>query len=277
MFIRKPWWWWDWGWNPVSGCKPRIASPGCGNCFVPQWFKSHPHKRETVDDGVTKEVGRHKRRVWNGEINTLPDGDPLWTFPLTWPGVENPALGPGRPSLIFVVVKGDLFYTKRVKEDIASINLICATIAASKHIGLLATKYTEEMAAYFAAIDPRTAKLWQRKLWLCFSAENQECFDKRWADIRPLAEAGWFVFVSIAPMLAPVALPDDFLALAKWVIVNGEEQVKRERCRPMKTAWVRAILDQCAAANIPLFIKGPHVGGYLAPDLQKIRQFPTVP
>ena len=232
-----------------------------------QWLQVH--------DGVT-EV-RHGRPMWNGEIKTLRDGHPLWTWPLTWPGVENPALGPGQPSLIFVVVAGDLFYTKRVKEDIASINRICATVAASRHIGLLVTKYTVEMAAYFAALDARTVNRWLPKLWLCFSAENQECFVKRWADIRPLAEAGWFVFTSLAPLIGPVTLPVDFLALVKWVIVNGEEKVKRERGRPMKTAWVRAIHDQCSAAHIPLFIKGAHAGGYLAPDLQKIRQFPSVP
>jgi protein gp37 len=266
---RKPWWWWDWGWNPVTGCLP--VSEGCRNCIEPGWLNSHTHKRETVDDGVTKKV--HGRPAWNGEINAAPDGHHLWTWPLTWPGVGNPALGQGQPSLIFVVVKGDLFYTKRVKEDIASINLVCATIATSKHIGLLVTKYTEEMAAFFAALDPRTARRWQSKLWLGFSAENQECFDKRWADIRPLAEAGWFVFTSLAPLLAPVTLPDDFLALAKWVIVNGEK-AKSKRSRPMETAWVRTIHDQCTAAHIPLFIKEPHTGGYLAPDLQKIRQFP---
>ena len=135
------------------------------------------------------------RPVWNGEINTAPRGHHLWNWPLTWPGVEIPALGQGQPSLIFVVVKGDLFYTKRVKEDLASINRVCGTIAASKHIGLLVTKYTEEMATYFAALDPRTVRRWRSQLWLCFSAENQEWFDKRWADIRPLAEAGWFLFI----------------------------------------------------------------------------------
>jgi protein gp37 len=271
MYIRKPWWWWDWGWHVVSGCKP--PSTGCRYCFMPPWMHSHTHKSETVHDGVT-EV-RHGRPAWNGEINTLRDGHPLWTWPLTWPGVENPALGPGQPSLIFVVGTGDLFYTKRLKEDIASINRVCATIASSKHIGLLVTKYTAEMAAYFASLDPRTVRRWQPKLCLAFSAENQKCFNKRWADIRPLANSGWFVFTSLAPLIGQVTLPDDFLALAKWVIINGE-QAKLVRRRPMKTVWVRALHDQCAAANIPLFIKGPNTGGYIAPDLQKIREFPKV-
>jgi protein gp37 len=265
MYVRKPSWWWDWVWHPVSGCLP--VSEGCRFCFAPRYLHSHTWKSETVHDGVT-EV-RHGRRVWTGKINVARDGK-TWTWPLTWPGVDNPALGPGQPSLIFVVVLGDLFYRARPTEHI---NRVCATIAASPHLGLLCSKYTPEMAAYFATLDPRTVRRWQPKLWLGFSAENEECFDSRWADIRPLAEAGWFVFVSIAPMLEPVMLPPDFLSLAKWVIVNGE-QAKLVRRRPMKTAWVRAIHDQCAAAHIPLFIKGPHTGGHVAPDLQKIRQFP---
>jgi protein gp37 len=272
MFVRKPSWWWDWSWNPVSGCKP--ISTGCRYCFVPQWFRSHTWSSETVHDGVTGV--RRGHAVWNGETSALRNGHPLWTWPLTWPGVENPALGPGQPSLIFVVVAGDLFYTKRLKEHNEHIKRVCATIAASEHIGLLVTKYTAEMAAYFAALDPRTVRRWQPKLWIGFSAETQEWFDLRWADMRPLADAGWFVFVSIAPMLGPVTLPPDFLALGQrtWVIVNGE-QAKRERRRPLKIAWVRAIHDQCTAAHIPLFIKGAHTGGYIPPDLH-IRQFPLV-
>ncbi|MGO9062105.1 MAG: DUF5131 family protein [Candidatus Binataceae bacterium] len=270
MCFRKPHWWWDWGWHPVSGCLP--VSEGCRYCFIPPWLKSHTWRSDTAHTGVT-EV-RHGRAVWNGEINASPAGDPMWTWPLTWPGVENPALGQGQPSLVFVVVTGDLFYTKRLKEDIASINRVCATMAASPHIGLLVTKYTVEMAAYFAALDSRTVRRWLPQLWLGFSAENQEWLDRRWVDIRPLAEAGWFVFVSIAPLLGPVTLPPDFVVWAKWVIVNGE-QAKRKRRRPMKNTWARAIRDQCAAADIPFFMKEPHTGGYIPPDLQ-IRQFPTV-
>jgi protein gp37 len=151
------------------------------------------------------------------------------------------------------------------------------TIAYSKHIGLLCTKYTWEMAAYLGGLDIRTVSLWMPKLWLGFSAEDQEWFDRRWADIRPFAAAGWFVFVSISPMLGAVTLPPDFLALGKWVIVNGEcEQINRYECRPMDADWARAIRDQCRAANIPFFMRAMHTGAYVPPDLH-IRQFPAWP
>ena len=52
--------------------------------------------------------------------------------------------------------------------------------------------------------------------------------------MRELAGVGWTVFVSIAPMLAPVTLPPDFLAYWErtWVICAGE-QGPHERCRDM--------------------------------------------
>jgi protein gp37 len=274
MFFRKPSWWWDWTWNPVSGCRP--ISDGCKNCWVTKWLNSHRWKRETVYTGAVTKESKRGRRKWTKILTALQDGDPVWSLPRNHPGVVNPALGPGKPNLIVCVMDGDLFVEGRPKEDKDS---VCVTIAVSRHIGLLCTKYTWEMAAYLTALDPRTVRVWRPKLWLGFSAENQECFDRRWPDIRPFAEAGWFVFVSISPMLKPVTLPPDFLALGKrtWVIVNGEcEQITREECRPMEADWARAVRDQCRAAGIPFFMRAMHTGAYVPPDLH-IREFPSVP
>jgi protein gp37 len=200
----------------------------------------------------------------------------MWDFPLTFPGVVNPALGAGKPNLIFAVVDGDLFVTGRPKEDI---DRACASLAASRHLGLLCTKYTRQMADYVTALDPRTVKLWQRKLLLGFSAENQKWFDRRWPNMRALAYAGWFVYVALSPLLEPVTLPPDFLALGKrtWVVVYGEcNRWEPERCHPMEADWACAIRDQLRAAGIPLFVRGMHTGEYVPPDLH-IRQFPTWP
>jgi protein gp37 len=248
-----------------------------------KWNNSHTHPTETVYTyAVTKEAKRGRRK-WTGILTALRDGDEMWNLPLTHPGVENPALGPGKPNLISVVYQGDLFVEARVKGQVVKrpkkdIDRVCVTIAASKHIGELLTKYTPQMAEYFAALDPRTVRVWKPKLWLGFSAENQECFDRRWPDLRPFAEAGWFVYVVIAPMLGPVTLPPDFLVLGKctWVICYGEcEQITPEECRPMEPDWARAVRDQCRAAGIPLFIRGMHSGEYVPPDLH-IREFPSV-
>jgi protein gp37 len=85
---------------------------------------------------------------------------------------------------------------------------------------------------------------------------------------------GFFVYVSLAPLLERIVLPDDFLRLAKWVIVNGEcEQI--ELRRTMQADWARAIRDQCRAASIPFFMRGMHRGAAVPSDLL-YWEFPSV-
>ena len=147
----------------------------------------------------------------------------------------------------------DVFHEDRPDEVI---DRVCATIAVSDHIGLLLTKRTARMADYFIKQSSSTVRRWQPKLWLGFSAERQQEFDERWAAIRPLADVGWFIFVSVAPMLKPVTLPEAFLALGQraWVIVAGE-QGRHARCRDMDPMWARVVRDQCAAVGMPFFVK----------------------
>ena len=276
MFFRKPDWWWDATWTPVSGC--RKVSPGCAQCWSLPWLKCHTWTVPTVYTGAIEEAADGSMR-WTGDATALRAGDPRWDFPLTdfRDGVVNPALGPGKPNLIFAVVDGDLFYDVR---PLADINRVCRTLVASKHLGLLCTKYTPQMVEYIASVDSRSMQRWQQKLLLGFSAENQEWFDRRWADVRGLAEAGWFVYVALSPLLEPVTLPPAFLALGKrtWVVVYGEcNRWEPERCRPMEADWARAILKQCRDHGIPFFLRGMHTPGYIPPDLINIRQFPVWP
>jgi protein gp37 len=236
-------WWWDASWNPVGGCS--YVSPGCKNCFVPSWLASHTHThREDIHrDVITRANGR---AIFNSKLTALPDGHPLWTWPLTWLGAERPKLGPGKPSLIFVADMSDLFHEQRPDEII---DRVCATIALSDHIGLLITKRTRRMAEYFAAQKPHTV------LWLGFSTERQQEFDERWPDMCALAGVGWKVFVSIAPMLGPVTLPADFLALGRrtWCIASGEQRIPHTCTRDMDPNWARGVRDQCAPAGHSLF------------------------
>jgi protein gp37 len=209
--------WWDTTWNPVGGCK--AVSTGCKNCYLATWLASHTHQSETVHAGVIKRV--KGRWVFNGKLKTLPDGHHAWNKPLEYPGAESPKLGTGKPSLILTAAGGDLFVEGRSTNDI---DRVVETIALSPHIGLFLSKYTGQMAPYFLNKSPFTVECWRRNIWLGFSAERQIEFDIRWVHMRPLAEVGWFVFTSLAPLLKQILLPEDFLAFGKrtWVIVNGE-------------------------------------------------------
>ena len=269
---------WDETNNPISGCM--YLTDECTNCFQPYWRKSHTHKVETVHTGVIA-INDEGLPFWTGKLKTLRNGHHEWNFPLVYPGAEHPKLGPGKPSLILVACQGDLFMKRRSPKII---DRVVETIALSPHIGLFLSKYTGpeykgQMAEYFLKQSPLTVTCWQPNVWPGFSAGRQIHFDKRWEHMRPLAEAGWFVWVFLAPLLERIVLPPDFRALGKrtWVIVNGEgEGVPPERCRPMDPMWVRALRDQCAEAGIPFFLRAMAKGAPRPPDL-RIRQFPVVP
>jgi len=157
------------------------------------------------------------------------------------------------PSLLWAGDMAELFLPNRPKWVVdRTINRLA--MSNSNVIGLILTKLPHRMAAYFNALPEITQQHCREKLWLGFSAENQEWFDLRWPPMRDLARAGWFIFVSIAPMIGGITLPDDFLALARWVIVSGE-QGARKHVRYMSPSRARAVRDQAVGAGIPFFLK----------------------
>jgi protein gp37 len=223
-----------------------------------------------------------EKPVFNGRLTVLPPGHPSWTWPLTWPGARPPLLGIGKPSLIFVGDMADLFHERR---DVGVIDQVVATVANSPHghIGQLLTKRADVMAAYFAAQSATqsaaTRQRWKRRLWLGFSAENQEWFDRRWAHARALAADGFTVFVSVAPMIGAIRLPPDFRAYGDrvQVICSGERMAKTPRY--LDPNWARRLRDQCAGARVAFFMKQCS-GGCAShptpiPDDLQIQQFPA--
>jgi protein gp37 len=264
--MARPDAWWDGSWNPVGGCS--IASTGCENCYAARDGAT----LQTATNiplylGVTDQV--RGRYIFNGKLTVLTPGHNAWTWPLRWPGERHPKLGPGQPSLIFVGDTADLFHEDR---PTAIINRAVATIAMSDHLGMLLTKRVDRMVEYFKRLSLQTVDRWRPKLLLGFSAERQQEFDLRYPLMRELAERGWLVFVSIAPMLGPVRLPDDFAG--RWVIVSGE-QGPHQHIRDMNPSWARAVRDQCAAAGVPFFMKQMAGKRPIPPDLL-IREFPRI-
>jgi protein gp37 len=263
--------WWDGpGWNPISGCRPTTA--GCRNCYAATLIATQQTAHEIpIHLGTTDWI--NEKPVFNGTLKILPPGHPLWDYPLQWPGARDPVMGPGKPSLLWCCNLSDLFIDERPSSDI---DRVVGTVTASKHIGLLLTKYTRRMHDYFLALPPRTIEDYRRKLWLGFSAERQQEFDHRWEDMQDLAAAGFTTFVSIAPMLTPVVLPPDLLALGDraWVICSGE--VRAPDARYMEPDWARAVRDQCARAAVPFFVLQMSRKAPIPADLRIWRRFPRV-
>ena len=261
--------WWDATYNPVGGCLP--VSRGCRNCYAAKIAATQQTAhRIPLYLGTTRWT--QERPVFNGRLTALAAGHHEWTFPLRWEGAEHPVMGDGQPSLIFVVDMGDLFHEHRAAADI---DRTVGTMVWSRHIGQFLTRRPSRMAEYFGALrSEKTRDRWQRKLWLGISAEGQNEFDERWAHMRQLAESGWTVFVSVAPMLEPVRLPADFLTLGRraWVIASGQQERGGSWMDP---DWARALRDQCAGAGVPFFLLQMSGRKPIPADLF-VRQFPAV-
>lgn len=139
-------------------------------------------------------------------------------------------------------------------------------------------------------------------LWLGVTAENQEMADKR---IPILLQIPAVVrFVSIEPCLEEILISAHYLPQLKyllsggkpiygnnvvvyedgkfkqgidWVIVGCESGQNRREC---KIEWVRSIVEQCKAANVPVFVKQLSINGKVSRDMAewpedlRVREYP---
>lgn len=97
-----------------------------------------------------------------------------------------------------------------------------------------------------------------RNVWLGVSAENQKYFDER-VELLGLIPAA-VRFISIEPMLEDIDTGNAFdcppedspYGMINWVIVGGESG---PGARPFSINWARAVVRQCKAAEVPVFVK----------------------
>jgi protein gp37 len=266
--MGRPGAYWEEVWNPITGCS--IASEGCAFCYAPRWAELQLTRGVKWHSDVIR-FDKNGDPKFTGEMGVLPPGHPGWTWPVRWKGAKEPKLGPSEPSLIFVADMSDLFHERRLIEHI---DRVVTTMCASEHIGLMLTRRASVMANYFLRPVPETVEHRRKEhLWLGTSCETQRWLDHRWPRLRPLAERGFITFLSLAPMLEAVRLPQDFLELGDraWVVCSGEQG---RYARPFNSDWARAVRDQCAAHHVPFNMLRCGRGQAIPPDLD-IRQFPT--
>ena len=180
--------------------------------------------------------------------------------------------GPNAPELY---LDEDLIYgwakkQKAKKRFVSSMTDICgefippqwyfcildAQLGAPKQTFLNLTKRASNMLHWtYRWMKTREVEQAPSNMWMGFSAENQEWFDRRWAYTSRLHKLfGFTTWVSAEPLLGPIHLPDSFLSLGKkvWVVAGGESGHK---ARPMHPDWARHLRDQCIEAGIPFFFK----------------------
>lgn len=223
-------------------------SPGCVNCYastmngrmLPAWGTG-------LDFTVPN---REKVEMFLDETELLK--------PLKWK----------KPRRIFVESMSDwcaTFVTDEMRDRILAVAALCP-----QHTFLFLTKRADRCAECFDKLTPERiddsiaplANTRQEFQWplpnvhIGFSAENQECFDARWAHMHQLAAAGWKVWCSAEPLLGPIdmrhALNASLVTPLVQVVVGGESG---HGARPMNIEWVRSIVRQCRDAEVACFVK----------------------
>ncbi len=108
---------------------------------------------------------------------------------------------------------------------------------------------------------PRTI-MTQPNIWLGTSVENQKTADERIPFL--LQTPGVVRWISAEPLLGPIDLARAGLEIRMsnldgpdginltWCVVGGESGPK---ARGLDLSWVRSIVSQCRAADIPVFVK----------------------
>jgi protein gp37 len=238
-------------WNPVTGCTPE--SEGCQNCYARPFLNRfrgiEGHKFEHGFDVRMHQKAldeprnwKKPRRVFVCSVSDLyhPDVNPLFRW-MVWRTMRECF------QHTFLVL------TKRPQQmldDLANNTMWADEI---KHEG--------ERCRFIHNPLPN--------VWLGVTAENQQTADER---IPILLQCPAAVrFVSCEPLLGRVDLGDAFGTCyhsaedgdtctgdvsynhgVDWVIVGGESGPK---ARPCNVEHIRSLVQQCRAADVPVFVK----------------------
>lgn len=239
--------WTDYTWAPVTGCSK--ISAGCRNCYAEAY-----HQRFMGGDFSVK---LHPDRLQAPLQKLKGFFDKHWRRPR-----------------VFVCPMADLFHD-RVPEEF--IEQVWWTMALSPHIDfvvltkrparmqeVLSSEFFRE-AATALSDEGHHAQYPLPNVWIGVTAESQQEADRRIPILLQTPAA--IRWVSIEPMLGPIELNDyikfyvhgsEFLKI-DWVVAGGESGPS---ARSMETEWVRSVLYDCMAWEVPFFFKqwGPQKG-----------------
>ena len=247
---------WTAQWNPVIGCKP--CSPACENCYAAAWAKRFGQSFEPHESSKVRPP--RKGVVFCGNMTDL-FGEWMWPYKDSYI-MKSPA------DLIAKCDSCDATYlwlTKRV--DRLTLELSVGEIPMVNEEGIVQCV--------------RLSQFDFPNHYFGFTAENQEWYDRRVKEFYGgMPEwANWWL--SAEPLLGPIDLglryiaPED--APFEWVVVGCESGPNR---RPCKIEWVESIVEQCMAANVPVFVKQLDINGRCVTDINRfpahlrIRQVP---
>lgn len=111
-------------------------------------------------------------------------------------------------------------------------------------------------------IDLLAAK--RENAWLIYSASDQATLEAGLLDLLKCCDLTPVLGLSLEPLLGPINLdecwaptgsPSDscpYVRGVNWVIVGGESG---PHARPCNIDWIRSVVEQCAGAGVPCFVK----------------------
>ena len=214
--------WWDFGWQLVEGCTP--ISAGCEQCW--SLAKEKRFRKET---GIVC----HSERLERPLKRRKPASYAIWN---------------------------DLFHEEVPFDFIRS---VFETVAnAGQHAYQFLTKRADRMKEFFQSCEDWDSSEWPN-VHIGVTCENQEMADKRIPILLQIPVA--VRFISIEPCLGNIDI-EKYLDLSSaiqqkntqqqrsisWCVVGSESGTKR---RPCKIEWIRSIVEQCKAGDVPVFVK----------------------
>jgi protein gp37 len=272
--------------NPWLGCSK--VGPGCDNCYAEADFD---HRRHVVRWG-TGQPRKHtqpstwaKPHKWNNDAH---QANALWMGLVAVHGGEGNAIAAGcvpyaRPR-VFCASLADIFDNEiNPAWRVELLKLIRDTphldwLLLTKRIGNAQEMLDAAMMTLTAGVSTWLSGALPN-VWLGATVVNQAEAKRDIPKLISIVATKWFL--SIEPMLGAIDLnqlrfkgacsydalngvltqvdpvlgvPKHIGRLAKlsWVICGGESG---KHARPMHPDWVRALRDQCLAADVPFFFK----------------------
>ena len=264
--------WSEFVWNCVRGCSMAKGSEasGCLNCYAARQAARGLPGMNSPTTGEPFAVMRDSGPRWTGKVELIES-------------MLDVHLRRRKPTTWFVNSMSDLFHESLPDEAIDRVFAVMAL--CPQHRFQVLTKRAERMREYLSdgiglrrRVVETSCDCWDpspeeervcaiececdcheefepfHNIRLGVSIEDQPNADRRFPTICELGEAGWNTMVSLEPLLGPVFIPQRYLALGEraWCVAGGESG---PGSRPCDVAWIRSIVDQCAAAGVRCFVK----------------------
>jgi len=228
--------------NAVVGCEK--ISPGCKHCYAEidttaRILRSQGHETWGVLGA------RRETKGWKKALRRL----------------HRRALRTGERPRVFVGSLSDPFLVDPVWERVRP-SYFEALEAASGFECLMLTKRAENIRAM---VPPHWLERWPAHVWPGISVCTQEEADRLIPELLQVpARVRW---LSCEPLLEAIDLsfwlnrfsdygrdPSTRERRLSWVVCGGENAALA-KARPFGLGWARDLRDQCAAAEVPFFMK----------------------